>query len=100
MRLDLLAHEEGLDGGTAGEGRAGDRVSAHRHPANRGGVPGASLAGDELRQGAEAGRAQDRALGVDQVVGGGAAREHNLTDHQGVRAQLGDQPLPRGGLCV
>ena len=34
--LGLLAHEERLDVGAAGQRGAGDRVGAHRHPADRG----------------------------------------------------------------
>ena len=32
----------------------------------------------------EAGRQQDRPLGVDQILGGGAAGEHHLADHERV----------------
>ena len=100
MRLDLLAHEERLDVGAAGERGARDRIGAHRHPADRGRVPGAGLVGDELGEREEAGRPEDRALGVDQVLRGPPARQHDLADHERVLAQLGEQSLAGGRPCV
>ena len=69
VRLDVLAHEEGLAVEAAGERGAGDRVGPHRHPADRGRPPLAALRRDQLAERGEAVREQDRALGVD-VVGG------------------------------
>ena len=51
-------------------------------------------------QRAEAGGAEDRALGVDQVLGGPAAGQHDFADHERVVTELGEQPLSRGRLCV
>ena len=45
---------------------------------------------DELAERGKPGRAQDRALGVDVVVGLEAAGERDLPDHERVLAQLGD----------
>ena len=45
----------------------------------------------------EALRAQDRALGVDVVVGRRAARERDLADHERVLAQLLDETLAGRG---
>ena len=95
--LDLLAHEERLHVRAAGERGAGRRVGAHRQPADRGRLPLAGVAGDELGQRGEAGGAQDGALGVDVVLRRGAGGERHLADQQRVRAQLGDERLPGGG---
>ena len=88
VRLDLLAHEEDLHVGAAGERRAGDRVGAHRHPADRRRAPRARLLGDELAERREARRPQDRALGVDVVRRGRAAGQRHLADDQRVRSKL------------
>ena len=93
MVLCLLAHEERLRLSASREGRTGDRVGSHRHPADGGRIPRAGLFGGELRQRAEALRAEDRALGVDQVFGGLTAGQHDRSDHQRVLTQLGQQAL-------
>ena len=65
----------------AGERRAGDRVGAHRHAADRGRVPAPhALGGDQLAERPEPGRPQDRPLGVDVVLGRRAARQHHVAD--------------------
>ena len=68
--LGLLADEEGLDVGAAGQRGAGRGVGAHRQPAHGGRAPLARARGDELGQGGEAGGPQDRPLGVDVVLRG------------------------------
>ena len=95
--LLLLADEEGeqVVAGRIGDGGARDRVGAHRHSSDGGGAQPRSLGGDELAERAEPRLAQDRALGVDVVGGGGAAGQRHLTDHECVLAQLRDQRLPR-----
>ena len=95
--LDVLADEERLHVRAAGERRAGGRVGAHRQPADGGRLPLAGVVGDELGQRGEARRAQDRALGVDVVLRGGAGGERHLADHERVLAQLGVEGLPGGG---
>ena len=45
------------------------RVGAHRQPADGGRAPLAGALGDELAEREEARRAEDRALGVDVVLG-------------------------------
>ena len=51
-------------------------------------------AGHQLGQGREAGGPQDRPLGVDVVLRDLAAGEDDLSQDEGVAAQLVDQPLP------
>src|SRR5436305_4252527 len=68
--LGLLTHEEGLDRGASGERGTGDRVGAHRHTADRGGTPLAGLGGYKRRERVEPIWAEDRALGIDEVLGG------------------------------
>ena len=65
--LGLLAHDEGLHVGAAGQrgAGAGRRPSSCRRRRSR---PRPRALGDELAQRAEAGRAQDRPLGVDVVL--------------------------------
>ena len=70
VRLGLLADEEGLDVGAAGQGGARRGVGAHGQPADGGRPPLARAGGDQLGQGGEAGGAQDRPLGVDVVLRG------------------------------
>ena len=79
--------------GAAGERGAGDRVGAHRHAADGRGAPLGHLRGEQRAERGEARRAQDRALGVDVVLGARAARERHLADHQRVLAQLLEQAL-------
>ena len=69
VRLGVLAHEEGLRAGAPGERGAGERVGAHRHAADRRAAPRGHLRREQHGERAEALRAQDRALGVDVVVG-------------------------------
>ena len=52
------------------------------------------LGPNQLAERAEAGRQQDRALGVDVVLRRAPAREGDLADDQRVLAQLVDQGLP------
>ena len=92
--LGLLADEEGLDVGAAGQRGARRGVGAHGQAADGGGPPLARALGDELGQGGEAGGPQDRALGVDVVLRDLAAGEDDLSHDEGVAAQLVDQPLP------
>ena len=96
MLLDLLAHEERLRLGAARERRACDRVGAHRHPADRARPPVPGLRGDQLGERLKAVGAQDRALGVDQVLRGLSAGQHHLADHERVLSQLREQPLAWG----
>ena len=58
-------------------------------------APRSRLVGDELGERPEAGRAEDRPLGVDVVGGRLAAGQRHLADHERVLAQLGDQPRAR-----
>jgi hypothetical protein len=81
VRLGLLAHEEPLDVGAARERRAGHGVGAHRHPADRGGVPRARALGEQLAERRKAVRQQDRALGVDVVLRLPAARQRHLAEY-------------------
>ena len=74
--LGLLAHEERLHVGAAGERGARDGVRAHRQAADGGGAPLARPARRRSSPSArEARRAQDRPLGVDVVLRGRAAGE-------------------------
>ena len=91
--LGLLAHEERLDVGAAGQRRAGDRVGAHRQPAHRRRAQRARALGHELGQGGEPVGAQDRPLRVDQVLGLGAAGQRDLADDERVPAEGGHQSL-------
>jgi hypothetical protein len=86
--LALLADEEGLHVGAAGERGARDRVGAHRQAADRGGADLARLLGHQLAERAEAFRPQDRPLRVYEVLRHRPARERHLTDHERVLAQL------------
>ena len=77
------------------ERRAGERVGAHRHPADRVRAELGRALGDQLADRAVGGLAQDRPLRVDVVGGRLAARERHLAEHQRVLAKLGDQDLAR-----
>ena len=55
VRLGLLAHEERLRARAAGERRAGDRVGAHRHAADRRRLPLGDLRGEQRAERGEAG---------------------------------------------
>jgi hypothetical protein len=94
--LGLLAHEERLHVGAAGQRGAGERVGPHRHAADRGRAPLGRRLGDERGQRPEPRGAQDRPLGVDVVLRGGAAGERDLADDQRVLAQLRDEILAVG----
>src|SRR5436190_5907564 len=89
--LGLLADEERLHVGAAGERRAGDRVGAHGQAAHGGGAALARQRRDELGKRGEALGAQDRALGVDVIRRLRAAGQRHLADDQGVLAQRGDE---------
>jgi hypothetical protein len=91
--LAFLAHEEGLHVGARGEGGAGDRVGAHRQPADRGGAVLGCRRGDKLAHRPEPGRPQRGAFRVDVIVGFEPARERDPPDHEGVLTQLGDEPF-------
>ena len=91
--LGVLADEEGLDVGAAGQGGARGGIGAHRQPAHGGGLPFARQRGHQLGEGGEARGAQDGALGIDVVLRDLTAGEHDLSHDEGVAAQLVDQPL-------
>ena len=68
----------------AREHRAGDRVGAQRRAADRHGAQAPRLGRDQLARGAEGRRAQQGAARVDVVLGGAAAGERHLADHEPV----------------
>src|SRR4051794_38268967 len=89
--LAVLADEERLRVGAAGERSTRDRIGAHRRAADSRGTDALRLSADQLGQGVEAGRQQDRAFDVDVVLRGLATRQRHLPDHECVFAQRGDQ---------
>jgi hypothetical protein len=91
VRLDLLAHEEPLGARASRERRAGERIGAHGRAADRRAAPRRHLRGEQERQRGEAVREQDRALGVDVVLGLAAAGERDLAEHERVLAKAGDE---------
>ncbi len=100
--LGVLADEKGLGIGAPRKSGTCDGVGPHRQAAHGRPVPGCHLGRQELPQGREALRPEDRPLGIHVVLGHRAAGQRDLPDHQGVLAQLGDQPLAgvtRMGLC-
>jgi hypothetical protein len=91
--LALLADEEGLHVGARGERRAGHRVGPHGEAADGRRAQLRGLGRHELAERTESGREQDRPLGVHVVLGGSAARERHLADHERVLAELRDEPF-------
>ena len=86
--------------GARRQGRAGDRIGAHRHATYRGRSPGHRLGGHQLAERQEALAQQDGALGVDQILGGDATGQHDLADHQRLLAQHAQQSLACLHLCL
>ena len=95
VRLGLLAHEERLAVEAAGQRGAGDGVGAHRQTADRGRAELARRRGHQLAQREKPGGPQDRPLGVDVVLRGRPAGEHDLPDDERVSAQFLDQASAR-----
>ncbi len=82
-------------GKPGGERGARHRDRAHGNAADGAGRPGAGAIGDQRAERGERAGQQDRALGVDVVLGVAAAGERDLADHQRVLAQV----RPQAGAC-
>ena len=100
--LRSLRTKKAFTSAPAGERGAGDRVRAHRHPADCGRAGRSASRRTSSPSARKPCRQQDRPLGIHVVLRCAAARQRHLADHQRVLAQFRDsapvwgQGLARG----
>jgi hypothetical protein len=85
--LALLANDERPEVVGRGENRAGHGIGPQRGPAYRHGPQASRFAGNQLSCGAKRRRAQQGPARIDVVLGGAAAGQRHLTDHEAVLPQ-------------